>query len=426
MAANQTLISVEKLTVGMYVDIQLGWAHHPFLFRKLKIKSAHEIQIMKDLGLKEVMLFPEKSDKESLEASKKIDDTSEFEEETNATSSDELWQQKQEALKKADNFRINRKKIALQYREKQKRVKNLTADLKTAPANAIRDAGEVVNDMLENFNEDSDVLINLVSLSSDDHSHHCHTLNVAVLSLTIGNALGLSKQELKLLGMGAILHDIGKVAIPAAIINKKGKKTTSEIKLLQTHTTAGARIAEAMPEVDQRVIHVIKHHHELLDGSGFPNGLKGDDISTICRIVAIANIYDNLCNNPDPAAALIPKSAMAILFKKYQNKLDIDLVQHFIKTFGVYPPGTVVKLNDESIALVISVDPSTILKPKVLLYNPDIPANQALLLNLAEHEKLEVVSVLKPNECPPRVYEYLGIQENMGFYLETIKKQSGS
>ena len=116
---------------------------------------------------------------------------------------------------------------------------------------------------------------------------------------------------------------------------------------------------------------------------------------------------------------------MAILFKKYQRKLDINLVQHFIKTFGVYPPGTVVKLSDDSIALVISVDPSTILKPKVLLYNPDIPANQALLVSLAEHDKLEVVSVIKPEECPPRVYEYLGIQENMGFYLETIKKQSG-
>ncbi len=409
----------------MYVDIQLGWSQHPFLFRKMKIKSSYEIQVMKDLGLKEVVLFPEKSEKASLEASSQIDDISEFEEPESKASSEELWEQKQEALKKADSFRINRKKIALEYREKQKRVKNLTADLKSAPANAIRDAAEVIDDMLENFNDDTDVLINLVSLSSDDHSHHCHSLNVTVLSLTIGNALGLSKKELKLLGLGAILHDIGKAAIPASVVNKKGKKTTSEIKLLQTHAFAGARIAESMPEVDMRVVHVIRHHHEFLDGSGFPKGLKGDDISTICRIVTIANMYDNLCNNTDPAAAVIPKSAMAILFKKYQRKLDINLVQHFIKTFGVYPPGTVVKLSDDSIALVISVDPSTILKPKVLLYNPDIPANQALLVSLVEHDKLEVVSVIKPEECPPRVYEYLGIQENMGFYLETIKKQSG-
>jgi HD-GYP domain-containing protein (c-di-GMP phosphodiesterase class II) len=426
LAAKKTLISVDKLAVGMYVDIQLGWSQHPFLFRKLTIKHHHEIQTIKALGLKEVVLFPEKSTPESLKASEEAQATQEFEQDEDPQSDEELWQQKQDALKKADNFRINRRKAAQQYREKQKRVKNLTNDLKHSPANAIRDAGEVIDDMLEGFTEDTDVLINLISLSSDDHSHHCHSLNVTVLSLTIGNALNLPTDQLKILGLGAILHDIGKVAIPPAISLKKGPKSSSELKLLETHTTMGARVAESLPDVDPDVIHVIKHHHELLDGSGYPSRLKGEQISTICRIVAIANIYDNLCNHPDPTEAVIPKIAMATLFRKYQGKLDIDLVQHFIKTFGVYPPGTVVQLNDESIALVISVDPSTILKPKILLYNPDIPANQALLINLADHDNLEVVKVLKPSECPPRVYEYLGIQENMGFYLEAIKKQPNS
>jgi putative nucleotidyltransferase with HDIG domain len=425
LAAKKKLISVDELAVGMYVDIQLGWSQHPFLFRRLTIKHAHEIQTIKGLGLTEVILFPDKSTKESLEASKEAKALEEFEEATAQPSEEELWQEKQEALKKADNFRINRKKVAQAYREKQKRVKNLTNDLKQSPANAIRDAGEVINDMLEGFDDDSDVLINLVSLSSDDHSHHCHSLNVTVLSLTIGHALKFPKDQLKLLGLSAMLHDIGKAAIPQAIMLKKGKKTSSELKLLQSHTTVGARIAESLPDVEEEVVHVIRHHHEFLDGSGFPNQLKGDQISKICRIVAIANIYDNLCNTADPNDAVIPKLAMAILFKKYKDQLDTELVQHFIKTFGVYPPGTVVQLNDESIALVISVDPSTILKPKVLIYNPDIPANQALMVSLADHEELKVEKVLKPHECPPRVYEYLGIQENMGFYLEAIKRQNG-
>lgn len=423
MTAQKVLISVDKLAVGMYVDIQLGWSQHPFLFRKLTIKNHHEIQTIRGLGLKEVILFPEKSDPESLKAAEETDQVSEFEQAPATPPSEELWQQKQDALKKADNFRINRRKVAQQYREKQKRVKNLTNDLKQSPANAFRDAGEVIDDMLEGFTKDTDVLINLVSLNSDDHSQHCHSLNVTVLSLTIGHALDMPADQLKLLGLSAVLHDIGKAAIPPAVLLKKGTKNSKEIKVLQTHTTLGARIAESLPDIDPEVVHVIKHHHEFLDGSGYPSQLKNNDISTICRIVAIANMYDNLCNNPDPNEAVIPKMAMAMLFKKYQGKLDGELVQHFIKTFGVYPPGTVVQLNDESIALVISVDPSTILCPKVLLYNPDIPPNQALLINLADHDNLEVVKVIKPNECPPRVYEYLGIQENMGFYLEAIKKQ---
>lgn len=424
MATKKKLISVDELAVGMSIDIQLGWSQHPFLFRKLTIKHAHEIQTIKGLGLKEVVLFPDKSSQASLTASKEAKALEEFEEETAQPSAEELWQEKQEALKKADSFRINRKKVAQAYREKQKRVKNLTNDLRQSPANAIRDAGDVINDMLEGFDDDSDVLINLVSLSRDDHSHHCHSLNVTVLSLTIGHALKLPKGQLKLLGLGAMLHDIGKAAIPQSILLKKGKKTSSELKLLQSHTVVGARIAESLPDVEQEVVHVIRHHHELLDGSGYPSQLKGDQISKICRIVAIANIYDNLCNTADPKDAVIPKIAMAILYKRYKDKLDTKLVQYFIKTFGVYPPGTVVQLSDDSIALVVSVDPTSLLKPKVLIYNPDIPANQALMVCLADHDELTVDKVLKPHECPPRVYEYLGIQENMGFYLEAVKRNS--
>lgn len=420
MAKKKLLISVDKLVPGFYIDLRLNWTQHPFLFSKFKIKSESEIRMIKKLDLTEVMFYPEKSE---ANYSEEVDDIEDFVDSHPDTPNNlSLWDQKKECISKADLYRQNRKKIAIKYRESEKRIKNLTSDLKTAPANAIRDAHQVIEDMAANFDTDTNVLVNLVNLSSSDFSFHSHSLNVTVLSMIVGRSLGLDKKELNALGIGALLHDIGKISIPGSVLYKKAPKTSSEIELLKTHVLAGARMVSQIDGVPQESIDVISRHHEFLDGSGYPAGFREESISLICRIVTIANIYDNLCNSNNPKLSMTPKAAMAILYAKYTTQLDLKIVQQFIRTFGIYPPGTVVKLSDDSIGLVVSVDPKELLKPTLILYNPDIPANQALLINLSDHDKLEVANVIKPGECPPRIYEYLGIQENMGYYFDTVKK----
>jgi hypothetical protein len=158
-----------------------------------------------------------------------------------------------------------------------------------------------------------------------------------------------------------------------------------------------------------------------MDGSGYPRGIEGRWISQMPRIVAIANIYDNLCNPGDPSRALTPRDAMAQLFQTYSGKLDKDLVSAFIKVMGVYPPGTVVQLNDDNIGLVVSVNPHYLLKPRVVLYNPDIPREQALMVDLIDRPDLEIKGALKPNEFPARILEYLGMPERLGYFYQAMK-----
>ena len=405
-------LPVDKLLVGLMVDLELAWNKHPFIFSKFKIDSAADIAIIKSLGLTEVTVFPEQSDISAAQLKQAALSKDEAEA---ARLAEEEWKAKQFKLTNADKYRKKRNNIAKKYTERAAKVRKLTHELKTEPANAIHNATELVDSIAAEFDADSELLTNLVNLGSGQHTMYNHCINVTILSLNLASARGIRDDELRLLARGALLHDIGKVDLPGTILNKKEKLTKAEIGVYRQHPKIGLRLSELVENTPKEVKQIIELHHEFLDGSGFPNQYEAAKIPERVRIVAVANMYDNLCNPTDPKAAVTPKIALATLYSRFKDQLDNELVQYFIATLGVYPPGSVVSLNNESIGLVTSVDPEDMMNPEVLLYNPDIPPLQALIINLKEHEDLKIEKVLKPGQYPHRVYEYLGIQERLGF-----------
>jgi len=404
-------IPVDQLVKGLYVDLELSWSEHPFMFAQFKINSDKDIAVIKTLGLKQVTIIPERSDIAPTETSPTEDIKQE-------EVLDDMWQEKKLQIEKANLYKEKRKEISRRYQQQAKKVRKITSEIKSQPANAIHNVDEVVEDLASNFEGDGDMLTNLVNLGSGDHSEYNHAVNVTMLSLMLGKAEDLSKSEMQQLGMGSLLHDMGKVEIPGSITMKKTPLTNPEAKLLERHTTLGRKLAERVRDLPKDVFDIIELHHEFLDGSGYPNNLLATKISKLVRIVAIANVYDNFCNPTDPAKAVTPKTALAMMYSKFKDKLDRQLIEKFIHILGVYPPGTVVKLNDESIGLVITADPKAMLQPEVLLYNPDIPKEQAITVDLKEHENLSIKDVLRPSEYPARIYEYLGIEERLGYLIE--------
>ncbi|MBL4827728.1 MAG: HD-GYP domain-containing protein [Spongiibacteraceae bacterium] len=406
-------LSVNKLKPGLYIDLGLSWSQHPFLFRQFTIKSSSEIKIIQDLGLMEVTVYPERC---------KIDIPKEQVEQSLAVvDKDQMWEEKKQRIDEAAKYRHTRNKKSKEYRERVKQIQNLTKNLKTAPANAIRSAREVADIMSAAFGKESEVLINLVNFTDDCFTMHHHSLNVTVLTLSIAKELGITDIELRRLCMGAILHDIGKASVPAKVLMKKSALTISEKKLLNTHPLFGGKLARKIEGASDEVAQIIEQHHEYIDGTGYPKKLKGDEIGQLARIVAITNCYDNLCNPANTKNALTPKAAMAILYAKYKDKLDTKIVQHFIKTMGVYPPGTVVSLSDGSIGLVTAVNSSSLLQPHILLYHDDVPRSEALHINLSLHPNLSIKDALISGECPKRIYDYLGIRERTGYYYDQLQ-----
>jgi len=406
-------LPVDKLLVGFMVDLEVSWTQHPFLFSKFKISSKADIAVIKQIGLKEVTVFPDQSDIKLAQKSQNEECLETKEKSKGIT--DEKWQAKAAKIESAEKYRIERRNVANKYKEQATRLRKLTHELKTEPANAIHSAITLVDNMVKEFDSVNDLLTNLVNLGSGYHTQYNHNVNVTVLSMSLASVQGIKGDQLRLLARGALLHDVGKIELPGPVLNKKTKLNNAEMGVYKQHAQIGRRLCELVEDTPEEVLQIIELHHEFIDGSGFPHQYKGDEIPQMVRIVTIANMYDNLCNPADITKALTPKIAMATMYSKFANQIDNQLVQKFISRLGVYPPGSVVKLNDESIGLVVSVDPRDTLNPEILLYNPEIPVLQALIINLQDYPDIKIENVLKPGQYPRRVYEYLGIEERLGF-----------
>lgn len=405
-------IHVDRLVPGLFIDIGLQWTDHPFLFRRFRIKNADEIQIIRSL-VSEVKFCASKSTvgvatEEDPQAKESVEQLKE-----------KRWQEKKQRLDNAQAYRQKRREVGQRYAETAKRVKLFNADLKTAPANAIRDAQQIATGLAQTASKTDHILIDLINLPDSAFSGATHALNVTVLALCLAKAMNLNDELILDVAAGALLHDVGKSKLPISWFVKKEKLSAAQAAEVNKHPLHGVDLIKNLTEVDlsNNAQLIVAQHHELIDGTGFPRGVKGRQVSLLAQMVAIANIYDNLCNPANMSEALNPKAAMGTLFSKYNGKFDEQLLNVFVRSMGIYPPGTLVNLSDGSIGLVVNVDAANLLKPNILLYNPDIPKKDALMICLADMSGLTISSVLSIEDCPQYVRTYLGLRERLAYFI---------
>jgi HD-GYP domain-containing protein (c-di-GMP phosphodiesterase class II) len=197
-----------------------------------------------------------------------------------------------------------------------------------------------------------------------------HLTNVTVLSLVVGKQLGYEKERLMELGIGAFLHDVGKIKVPLEIINKPGRLTDEEFEEVKKHTTYGYQILgniEGIPEVSARIAYL---HHERCDGSGYPKGISRRYIDEYARIVAIADVFDSMINDRVYRSSIKVKEVIEYLYTTFtENKMDRELVERFLRMVTPYPIGTKVKLNIGCEAVVTRVNETMKLRPVVKVLN---------------------------------------------------------
>ena len=166
------------------------------------------------------------------------------------------------------------------------------------------------------------------------------------------------------------------------------------------------------------MLQTIAQHHEMVDGSGFPDRLKQDAMCPGARILALVNRYDGLCNPAKPSAAMTPHEALALIFSQQKTRFDGVALSAFIRMIGVYPPGSVVQLNDERHALVVSVNTSRPLKPRVMVHEPAVPRHEALILDLEHSPNASIRRSLKPGSLPAAALEYLQPRQRICYFFE--------
>ena len=213
-----------------------------------------------------------------------------------------------------------------------------------------------------------EIMMFLVQLLSKEGHMGQDAFNTCIYALVIGHLLGFSHSQLENLGISGLLHDMGKVSIPEEIQNKEGKLTDEELSIIQTHSLAGREILLASGCFSIGTVEVAYGHHENLDGSGYPRGLQGDQLSMYCKIVGVVDKYDAITSLMPFRPAHDHLQAVCILNNlAKENKIDGKLTSQLISYLGIYPPGTIVELTSKEVGIVIDSDPRQRQRPQILL-----------------------------------------------------------
>lgn len=253
---------------------------------------------------------------------------------------------------------------------------------------------ETIIAMVDDILHSKSVLVNLTDIRTNDDYTFSHSVNVAVLSLILGRVLHYDKDKLIKLGMGALLHDIGKSIIPSEILNKPGKFTEEEFKIMKEHSQLGFDTIKNSWELSPLSKVIILSHHEKVDGSGYPRGIKGDEIHEFAKIVAICDVFDALTSDRCYRPKCPVYQAIELLMANINTQFDQGLVEKFIRHVATYPNGSCVTLSDGRRGIIFSQNEGMPTRPIVkVLEEKGIELKKDLCYNVNLMEELAVVII---------------------------------
>ncbi|MFO1218203.1 MAG: DUF3391 domain-containing protein [Burkholderiaceae bacterium] len=421
-----TSIGVNDLRVGMFVHLDLAWWAHPFALSSFKIASPEQIATIRGLGLDRVRWSPDKSalDDEpgtptaAGAASPGVADAAGGEPEPARALRDETPEQRR-SRERRERLSAQHEATAVctrQYNEAAKAWQTASDQVLEQPQFAREATVGLTRALMGKMMVDGEVCIRVLSEVQGDRAT-AHALNVAVISMLMGRVFGFSEAEMLDVGVGALLHDVGKLEQPERVRQADPQASVADVAAYREHVARGVAQGKRIG-LSPGALLVIAQHHEMADGSGFPLKLGVDKMSAAARIVALVNRYDNLCEPAQAAQALTPHEALSLIFAQTKSKFDASMLNAFIRMMGVYPPGSVVQLTDERYALVTNVNSTRPLKPRVIVYDPDVPAAEALHLNLERENDLGIRRSLRPQQLPAPALQYLSPRQRVIYFFE--------
>lgn len=211
---------------------------------------------------------------------------------------------------------------------------------------ATKSLTHLVRELLFELKNNQDLLVLLSEVYTYDHYIFTHSLNVTMYSLAIGMKLNLPEKDLEILGMGAILHDVGKMKIPEKILLKPDKLSQAEYEEIKKHAEEGFQILRKIPSISLIVAHCAYQHHERINGTGYPRGIKGNEIHYFGKIIAVADVFDAVTSNRVYRQAMLPHEGLEILYSGSGTLFDKKIIEAFRQAVAVYPIGITVELSD--------------------------------------------------------------------------------
>ena len=422
----QDTIAVRDLQVGMFVHLDLGWMSHPFPRSSFHIASVEQIAVLRSLGLGRVRWSPERSlpgeGPVTVGLTGALPMRPAMRVAPSPAESAEAPDAQQQPSGRSDPGPAPAARAAAaqcceqRYAAAGEAVSAIVGNIVGDPQRARSGAEALARTLLDDLQVDKELSIRLLGEPYGDPDV-AHALNVTVIALLLGRVLGLDETEMEDLGVGALLHDAGRVDLPERLRRPDDSFSAAERHSYRNHVALGVAHGRRMGLTPGALL-VVAQHHENADGSGFPLKLVADRMSVPARIMALVDRFDMLCNPGPQGRKLTPHEALSLMFAQCRTQYDATMLNAFIRMVGVYPAGSVVQLTDDRFGLVVGVNSSRPLKPRVLVHDPAVPREQALALNLETAVDLGIRRSLQPQALPAPAFAYLAPPQRVGYYFE--------
>ena len=357
-------ISVEHLRLGMYIQEFCGsWMDHPFWRTQFELDDPEDLRRLRESGIREVWIDTERGhDAAAHETQAEARDA----DEVAAAADRELMQQLGHAPVKGRVAMADEVQRAVRICAHGKQaVVAMFHEVRMGNAVSPEAAGTLVDEISDSVLRHPGALISLARLKSADDYTYLHSVAVCALMVALARQLGLDEPTTRELGMAGLLHDLGKAVIPLEILNKPGKLTDEEFTIIKSHPGEGHRMLVEGAGVGDVPLDVVLHHHEKMDGSGYPQRLKADQISLFARMGAVCDVYDAVTSNRPYKAGWDPAESIRRMADWCQGHFDGHVFQAFVKSIGIYPVGSLVKLESGRLAIVMEQSGDSLLTPRV-------------------------------------------------------------
>lgn len=357
-------IRVEQVVLGMHIKEFCGsWMEHPFWRTSFVITNPKEIELILSSSIKEVWI----------DCAKGLDvpegQTAVSEAESEAQVEAELRQAAmgaRQTMPVSLHAEVERAaKICSQAKQAVVSMFQEARMGKTVDANGAQQLVEEISDSLA---RNASALISLARLKTADDYTYMHSVAVCAMMVALARQLGLDEAQTRSLGLAGLMHDLGKAVMPEDVLNKPGKLTEAEFGIMKSHPVEGHKLLLQIGKADPVALDVCLHHHEKMDGSGYPKGLKSDDISLFSKMGAVCDVYDAITSNRPYKSGWDPAESLRKMAEWAEGHFDQRVFQAFVKILGIYPIGSLLRLTSGRIGVVVEQTTKSLTTPRVKVF----------------------------------------------------------